>query len=191
MKNKTVNTLAICALIIAVGGLTLGYAALNQVLNVNTSATVQNTSTSWSVKFENPSSATTKGSAESGTISLSTTDVTVSGVVLKAPADSVSYTFDVTNDGQVDAKLSQITVKNPTVTGTGDSATEDETIVKDAYTYTLEYADGTTPTSGDTLAVGATKTLKLTIALSESATTLPENDVTISGLGASLIYVQK
>lgn len=193
MENKTVKTLAIAALVVAVGGLTLGYAALSQVLTINTEAKVQSSKTSWNVKFVANAVADPEatGDAIKGTATLTDTTVTLNDVVLKAPGDTVTYLFDVTNAGQIDAKLSSIAMKNPTVTGIGETKEADETLVDGSYTYTITYADGNAIAAEDTLNAGETKNLKLVVTLKADTVNLPANDVTISGLGATLTYVQK
>lgn len=193
MENKTVKTLAIAALVVAVGGLTLGYAALSQVLNINTTAKVQSLKSSWNVKFVANTKADPEatGNAAAGTATLTDTTVTLNDVKLVAPGDTVTYLFDVTNAGEIDAKLSSISMKNPTVTGTGDAKEADETLVEGAYTYTITYADGSAIAAEDTLDHGTTKNLKLVVTLKADTTNLPAEDVTISGLGATLTYVQK
>lgn len=191
MENKTIKTIAITALIVAIGGLTLGYAALNQVLNITTDAKVQSQATSWNVKFVNPDSGVATGDAVVGTISLNDSTVTVSGVVLKAPGDTVTYTFDVTNAGDIDAQLSTISMKTPTIEGTGATAASDKTLVEGAYTYTITYQDGTPLNANDDLLSQDTKKIKLTISLKDTVTQLPQSDVTISNLGATLTYIQK
>lgn len=193
MENKTVKTLAIAALVVAVGGLTLGYAALSRVLNINTTAKVQSLKSSWNVHFKAATTAdpTATGNATAGTATLTDTTVTLSDVVLVAPGDTVTYLFDVTNEGQIDAKLSSIAMKNPTLTGSGDAKEADENLVKDAYEYTITYADGTAIAAEDTLDAGVTKNLKLVVTFNASTTELPAEDVEISGLGATLTYVQK
>lgn len=188
MHSKSLKTLAICALIIAVGGLTLGYAALTQSLNVDTTTTVQNSKKSWMIRFQNASSASVTGSATEGTLELTDTTVTLSGVTLKAPGDSVSYTFDVTNSGEVGAKISSITNSGPTITA---SSSSDETLVSDNYVYTLTYKGGTAITTSDTLDSGETKTLQLTVSLKSSMDTLPGGDVKVDAQKTVITYVQQ
>ena len=186
MDSKTVKWLAIAALIIGVGGLTMGYAALSQTLNINTSATVQSQGTTWDVHFENQGEGTATGHAEKGSISLDTTTVTVSGVILKVAGDKVEYTFDVKNGGQVNAKISTLTPKDPVVSGSG----QDKTNVQSGYEYKLTYSDsGTNVQQNDTLNAGESKTMKLTISL-KSGATLPSTDITITDLGYTIVYVQ-
>lgn len=191
MESKTLRTIAIAALIIAIGGVTLGYAALSQVLNINTDSTVQSSNASWNVHFENASAGEVTGTADKGSISLDNTTVTLTGVVLKAPGDSVSYTFDIVNDGEINAKIGTYSPKTPTFTGSGDTKDADETLVETSYEYTLTYVDGGTAIAqNDTLNAGETKTVKLTVTYKDTATQLPTADVTVNGSGATITYVQ-
>lgn len=186
MESKNVKILAIVALVVAIGGLTMGYAALTQTLNITTSATVQSQATTWDIHFENADEGTATGHAVKGSLSLDTTTVTLSGVVLKVQGDTVEYTFDVKNAGQVNAKISTLTPKVPTVGGNGT----DQTNVENGYEYKLTYSDsGTEVKQNDTLDAGETKTLKLSVSLKADAT-LPSQDITISGLGYTIVYVQ-
>ena len=186
MSNKTINTIAVAALIIAIGGLTMGYAAFTQTLNINTDATVQSNDSTWKIYFSNQDTGVTTGNAVKGNITLNTTDVSVSGVILKTAGDKVEYTFDVKNEGQVDATLATLTPKTPSLSG--DSADQEK--VESGYTYTLTYVDGGNVQQGDELNSGDTKRMKLTISLSEGVS-LPTGDVTISNLGYTLVYSQK
>ena len=176
----------IMAIVIAIVAVTLGYAGLSQVLNITTSGTVQSQATSWNVKFTNAGTGSTTGTAVKGTIALTGTTVTVTGVVLKAPGDSVTWTWDVQNAGQVGAKVSSFSMLTPTVSG----ATNDVSLVKSNYTYSITYDTGTAPTTNDTLAASTTKHMKLVITYKTEATSLPSATVTISNLGATLTYVQ-
>lgn len=190
MNARNFKTIAVIAICIAVVGLSVAYAALSQTLNIKTNATVQSSASSWNVKFVNPGTGTVVGTAVKGTITLTDTTVIASGIILKAPKDSVTYTFDVKNAGQVGAKLSTITPLTPSVTGTGDTAAADVTLVKANYTYTVTYADGSAIKANDTLPAGTTKSLKLVITYKDTATSLPSGNVTISNLGSTLVYVQ-
>ena len=186
MESKNVKMLAIVALLVAIGGLTMGYAALTQTLNISTSATVQSQATTWDIHFENADTGTTTGHAVKGNLSLDTTTVTLSGVVLKVQGDKVEYTFDVKNAGQVNAKISTLTPKVSTVGGNGT----DQTNVENGYEYKLTYSDSDTEVKEtDTLNAGETRTLKLTVSLKADAT-LPNQDITISNLGYTIVYVQ-
>ncbi len=191
MESRTLRTVAIAALIIAIGGVTLGYAALSQVLTINTNSTVQSSGTSWNVHFENADQGVATGDAVKGSISLNATSVTLSGVILKAPGDSVTYTFDVVNDGEIDAKIGTFTAKQPTFTGTGGSASADQSLVEGQYQYAITYVDGgTSVAQNDTLNAGETKKIQIKVSYNANATELPEGDVTIANSGATITYVQ-
>ena len=192
MKEKTKNIL-IAVLVVGLVSMTVAYAALTQVLNINAGAKVLNKSSSWNVHFENLSAASTTGYATiptgKGLVLSGTTTLTGLEVNLRAPGDSVSYTFDVKNDGTINAKVSQVVL--PTVAqATYDGATADITIVKSNLEYSLTHADGSAITVNETLNAGTTKSLKLTISYKSSATSLPAADVTVSGLNAHIDYVQ-
>ena len=128
-------------------------------------------------------------------MSLTDTDVTITGVQLNAPGDTVTYTFDVKNDGKIPAKLSKITDKEATITPVGsDDGNTDKTLVEQNYEFSLVYGEGDDkagqkPGTDDTLAVGQTRHLKLTITYKD-ADSLPSQKVTVSGSGATLLYVQ-
>lgn len=190
MKEKTKNIL-IMVLVIGLVSMTVAYAALTQVLNINAGAKVLNKSASWNIHFTNLSSPVTNGYASiQSPLALSGT-TTLQGLIvnLKAPGDYAEYTFDVINEGTINAKVSQVVLPvlaNATYTG----AAADVLIVKPNLEYTLTYSNGTAIAADDTLNSGTTRTLKLHIGYSSSATDLPEADVTITGLDAHIDYVQ-
>lgn len=103
--------------------------------------------------------------------------------------DGVNYTFNVVNDGDLDAKISSIVMPKPVCTSTGDTAYEDSSLICDNLNYSLTYLDGTEIKIGDTLEKGQSKSLILK--LEYLGTNLPQNVVEISGLSIALIYVQK
>ena len=192
MKEKTKNIL-IMVLVIGLVSMTVAYAALTQVLNVNAGAKVINKSASWNVHFENLSAETLNGYATipdgKGLVLSGTTTLQGLEVNLKAPGDYVEYTFDVKNDGTINAKISQVVLPNvAAATYTGDAG--DVTIVKPNIEYSLKYSDGTAIAANDTLNAGAKATLKLHVGYSSSATDLPSADVRVSALDAHIDYVQ-
>lgn len=192
MKEKTKNLL-IAVLIIGLVSMTVAYAALTQVLNINAGAKVINKASSWNVHFTNLSAADLDGYAtiptNKGLVLSGTTTLTGLEVNLRAPGDAVTYTFDVVNEGTINAKVSQVVL--PTVAGaTYAGASADVTIVKANLEYSLTHADGTAITQNETLNAGTTKSLKLKISYKSSATNLPAADVTVSGLNAHIDYVQ-
>ena len=103
-KERRIKTLSLVALIVAVLGLTVAFASLSQMLTINGTATVD--AASWDVHFENLTGPDITGSAStSGTPSIN--DTTISGLNMSVtkPGDSVTYYFDIVNDGTIDAVL--------------------------------------------------------------------------------------
>lgn len=172
---------------------TIAYASFTQQLNIEGKATVRKSS--WSIKFTNLQSVIKTGTATevtAPTINTNDTKISEYDVTLATPGDSVTYKFDVVNEGTFNANISSITIPTPTCTGTGVNATTDETNVCNNLTYTLTYADGSPIRVDDTLDAGETKSLKLTLLYSSnvSAEQLPTDDVTVSNLAISVIYAQ-
>lgn len=187
-RGRTIRIGLVIGLCIVVCLLTVAYAALSQTLNIT--GTAQVVGNTWNIYLANPSCSKT-GSATAGTPSITGgTTISLSGMMLSVPGDTVTCTFDVVNGGSVNAKLSTITNLTPNVEGIGTTAASDVSVVKANYTYSLTYDTGTSIAVNDTLNAGATKKLKMYITYKTNATGIPKNDVTISNLGATLVYTQ-
>lgn len=183
--------IVLCVTISAIFGIV--YAAFTQNLTINGKATVKKSS--WSIKFSNLGTVQKTGSAAqvtAPTINTNDTKISEYSVSLTKPGDSITYTFDVVNDGDYDAKLSTITIPTPTCTKTTNGTDADATNVCSNLTYSLTYDDGTALAVNDTLNAGATKSMKLTLTYNSnaSAAQLPTADVSISNLGITLTYTQ-
>ena len=180
-KERKIKVLSVAALLVAVLGLTVAFAALSQTLTINGSATVN--TASWDIHFKNLSSPTLTGAAEVTTApAIDTKGTTIGDYALKLtkPGDSVTYTFDVENKGTINAKISELVkAAKPTCTGTGAAATADAKIICDGLTYTLTYTDGGAAVAKeDTLNANQTKNLTLKLAFESDS--LPADDVSIS-----------
>lgn len=202
MGRNNNRTIALVALLLGVVGLSVGFAALSSTLSINGSATVQ--ASSWNVFFSSLSTGTKTGTANIVTApSIASNKLSITGfdVTVKTPKDSVYWTFNVENSGSYIAKLSSIT-KNatPTCTGTGTNATTDAANVCKYLKYQL--IDTTAGTSeaatGVTIAAkgtsNGTRSYKLILtydsAGAATASELPTNPVTISGLNIAMKFVQ-
>jgi len=88
-------------------------------------------------------------------------------VVLKNPGDYYEFTADVKNEGSVNAKLDTVNIVG---------ITNEQ---KEYATYDVTYEDGSTISVGDTLAAGATKTIKVRVAYRDDidSSKLPTTDV--------------
>ena len=172
---------------------TIVFAGFTQQLDIQGKATVKKSS--WSIKFANLQPVVKTGTATevtAPTINTNDTKISEYNVTLTTPGDSVTYNFDVVNEGTFNAKISSITIPTPTCTGAGTNAETDKTNVCKNLTYTLTYTDGTPVAVDDTLDAGATKHLKLTLTYSADTTAseLPADDVTVSNLAIPIIYSQ-
>lgn len=187
-KNRSLKVIVVIALCVAVGTLTVAYATLSKTLNIT--GTAQVSGNTWDIHLANASCSKT-GSATAGTPSITgATTISLTGMMLSVPGDTVTCTFDVVNSGSVNAKLSTVTNLTPTIEGTGATATSDVSIVSSNYTYTLTYNDGTAIATNDTLNANTTKKMKMHATYKSNASGVPTNDVTISNLGATLTYIQ-
>jgi len=120
MDNKSSKIIAIVALVVAVVGLSVGFAAFSSVLTIESTAEVNPNSDTFSVGFSTSSSelaegnvtatTTTGATASAATITNSKNAATISG--LKAsftePGQSATYSFYVYNDSPYTAYLNTI-----------------------------------------------------------------------------------
>ncbi len=195
MNNKKVfGTLGVIILIlVVVSVIGISYAAFTQQLTINGTATANKSS--WKIKFSNLKPVEKTGTAAEIVPPTIEGDTKIGdySVTLTTPGDSVSYTFDVVNDGTFNAKVNSISSLQPQCSGSGSNSEQDATNVCKHLTYKL-----TESSSGSNLAVGATlnsqetKTLKLTLTygVDVPADELPKDDVTITGLEVSVVYGQ-
>ena len=120
-KNKSSKIIAVVALVVAVFGLTLGFAAFSNTLTISSSAYVSPSDENFKVAFSTSltdanvtgtiaGTPTGAATAEDATVS----GTTVSGIKanLTSPGESVSYTFYVHNSGEYEAFLNSITFEN-------------------------------------------------------------------------------
>ena len=192
MNNKVQNIL-LGVLAVGLIGITVAYATLSQQLKINGTAKVA--SAKWDVHFANMSTGAKTGYAEiatTGKLTASGTTVSGSFGTLKAPGDSITYTFDVTNAGSINAKITGI---NPTTPGktcapatTGGSSSA-ATTVCNGITYTIQYTVG-----GKNLAVGDTltacETKQITMKVAKTDNTLASEDVTVTATPMTITYSQ-
>jgi len=190
-RNNKGLILGIVAMIVAIIGTGVAFAALGTTLNVTGTAKV--TPASWNIHFRTLSSPTITGAATVPTPPvLSDTTINNFNIVLTKPGDSVTYTFYVENSGSLAARIGTFTAPTgPTCTGTGTNATNDASTVCTNLTYTYKnVTTGNTIAAGEVLAAGASTQIELKIMYNSTATALPDAEVTISGLGFSMNYIE-
>ena len=165
-KERKIKSMSLIALIVAVLGLTVAFAAMSRTLTINGTANID--TATWDVHFAGVSG---KSTTENGVTTITgnvdkTTNAqnaavvntapvikanasgkaaTVIGdyeVTLTKPGDVVTFEFDVVNAGTIDADLTNVSMPTPTITGTGTSAEADAALVSQNLVYTLTYKNG-------------------------------------------------
>lgn len=194
-KERGAKVIAIVALLIAVVGLTVGYAAYSSTLNINGTANVD--PASWKVNFGyktgNSLTGTIKGHATE-TTAPTLEDTTISGfdVTLKAPGDSVTYNFLIKNSGTLNAKLASFTMGTLTCAPNASSSIspEDATKLCGELKYTLTYAGGSTITTGEILNPNNSKELELKLEWPSASTLSVSDDVKVTIGATTFVYEQ-
>ena len=103
-KQRKIKSMTVIALIVAVLGLTVAFAALSTTLTINGTANV-NTAT-WDIHFANLTGPDTTGTgASSSEPTLDATTIDNVNMSVTKPGDSVTYYFDIVNAGTIDAEL--------------------------------------------------------------------------------------
>ena len=209
-KTRKIKIISLCALLVAVLGLTVAFAALSQTLTINGSAAVN--AASWDIHFEKTSGEETKvkGAATFTEPTLSGTTIENFSATLTKPGDSVIYYFDIVNNGTVDAQIESYNFPrafndcftninkysycmNFDFNGDGNLNALDKSVYFDLFNYQLAYADtDKSVTQGDTINAGETKHMKLVIEYKDTATELPENNLTLTSSDPiTITYEQK
>ena len=191
-KNSQYKNIVLGVLLVAVVTLSIAYAALSQTLSINGQATVK-AGTNWNVGFVKTGTTTCTGSGYATVTQQPTiiaTSFTGLKVDFKAPGDKVTCTWNVANNGTINAYLKTLT-KPSTYSYSGASA--DVQKVNGNIIYSLTKSNGTAIGTGKTngaLNAGSTLALKLVIEYDSNAQELPADDVVVTGFDTTLIYEQ-
>ena len=209
-KTRKIKIISLCALLVAVLGLTVAFAALSQTLTINGSAAVN--AASWDIHFENTSGKETevKGAATFTEPTLSGTTIENFSATLTKPGDSVIYYFDIVNNGTVDAQIESYNFPyalsdcitninkysycmNFDFNSDDNVSVLDKSVYIDLFNHYLKYADtDKSVRQGDTINAGETKHMKLVIEYKDTATELPENNLTLTSSDPiTITYEQK
>ena len=195
-------TLTIMIIVILIGCMSIAYAALTQNLTISGTGTVN--ASNWDIRLKN---STNYFNRKTGTATFTTpvvngTTIANYTVTFEKPGDSVTLYFDVENKGDLLGEISSIVSKTPQCTSaTGN--TSDANLICNNLNIAFSYANDDQITSGDTLNLDSytclnnseysqdeETTLKLTITLNQSMTSVPSSKVTISNLKHDIIYTQ-
>lgn len=185
-KRISNKDLLIIALITCIVSSSIAYATISTTLVITNNLSIK--AHNWDIHFENLQQETITGnnSAEiikNAVIEKDTTKITGLDVSLKKPGDFVSYTFDIKNDGEINARLTTLNIGTPI-------CNPDSLICKDIE-YTLKYANGSDIKVTDMINKGQLKKVKLTIKYKETSTQSTDVDVNVNGLDATFVYTQE
>ncbi len=190
------NKIAIIAILITILTISVAYASLSTTLNIHGTSNVN--VSSWDIYFRNISPVTlsdttlarenTTPALVSGSTSINNIDITFNG------AATAFYTFEVVNDGSIDAKVSTVLKNNFTCTpvdvptGEETAAATFATTACPNFNFEVTYADDTAINVDDVLLAGESANLKVTIGYNSSDPI--EYKVQTSGLDIDIIYIQ-
>ena len=193
-RNRKIKILSLVALIVAVLGLGVAFAALSSKLTINGSAKAQ--AGSWNIHFAKTLDMPTQttGNASFTEPTLSDTSILGFKATVTKPGDSVTYYFDIVNSGTVDALIEDYVFKTGYLECSGESFSDhpeckiydfnsdgfvdsnDYGVWNASIKYGLYYTDNNKEIkSGDTISAGETKHAKLVVEyLSSSKYLLPD-----------------
>lgn len=203
-KKKNIGVVgAMLAVIVAVLGVSVVWAAYTAELNIKGSGTVQGAN--WSVVFVDLGQAVTGNEAGMTSYAREVTAPAIAGntsietykVELKTPGDYVTYTFKIKNNGDFPAKIDTgFAMPTPTCAPAeaGSATEQDASNVCGNVSYTLTYTAGSKAAVavGDTFEPGEAKEVMLKLAYNKAATTaqLPKDDIEISNLNITIPFIQ-
>ena len=160
-KDRRFKTMGLVAILVAVVGLSIAFAALSRTLTIN--GTAKTEGGLWQIKFvdsavdQNASKTTptvtpqrSSGASADNTAVVSQDGLTLTySANLKTPGDKVTYSASIKNYGTIDGQVAINGVTNTLVTGNSTKAAK----LLDIKTYYT--SDGKEPTSGDVIKAGS------------------------------------
>ena len=193
MGNKQKNIL-LGVLIVGIISMTVAFATLSVRLNIGGTAEVA--AQNWKIVIDDWARVNNHPSLVSGQTNTAeevtpglpaTNTVSVSGlkVRFKQPGDTIKYTFNIENQGTIDAELQSWSLTTPTCTSNNE--TVDCPVTREVK------CEGVDPAVGDTLAANSTIACTYIISYPEVNGTngYSSSQIDISNLGATWNYVQK
>lgn len=208
-KQRKIKVLSVVALIVAVLGLTVAFAALSQTLTINGTANVD--AASWDIHFETISSNKNGDATINDFPHIAGTSITRINVTLTKPNDGVEFRTRIVNDGTVDAKIDSVEISPLCEIGSpvescdwnndGQVTEEDVQKVNDNLFFSIAYDGGISLKKNDTLNAGETKQINISVAyykvtnsedgiIIEEASELPARDLQFNNLSVTINYVQ-
>ena len=211
-RNRKIKILSLVALIVAVLGLGVAFAALSSQLTINGSAKAQ--AGSWNIHFAKTLDMPTQttGNASFTEPTLSDTSILGFKATVTKPGDSVTYYFDIVNSGTVDALVEDYVFRSGYYDCSGERVSDhpeckqydfdsdgnvfaaDYGVWNASIKYGLYYTDNNKEIiAGDEIRAGETKHAKLVVEyLSSSKYLLPDGMqiTSINNTPITIDYVQ-
>ena len=183
--KKEYKDILIAVLILGIVSMTIVYANFTRRLQITNFAKISNTN--WDIHFENlqkNASLTTSSVEIISEPSISTGRTIISGfdANFAKPGDKVTYTFDIVNAGDLDAKLYNYVKSAPIC--------EPSNSICNSIVYTLKYTNGNEIKTSDTLKVNERKNVTMTIGIDNTATNIPTEVIQVSNINAVFDYIQ-
>ena len=196
-KDRGFKIIAVLALLIAVVGLSVAYAGYTSTLTFDATA---NVASAWKVIWKDLSAGSTTGYAtlDGKTVAIDSTNQAISGVLgtLKAPGDTITYTWKAANDGDIDASITGVTVGTLScapksgVTPAATQAQADALCAKLSVAFTYDGSALTSETRGDLLK-NTSKNVSMTLTYAAGDAVAIDGDVVVTIGRTSITYEQK
>ena len=211
-RNRKIKTLSLVALIVAVLGLGVAFAALSSKLTINGSAKAQ--AGSWNIHFTKTLDMPTQTTGDASFTEPTLSDTSILGfkATVTKPGDSVTYYFDIVNSGTVDALVEDYVFRSGYYDCSGERVSDhpeckqydfdsdgnvfaaDYGVWNASIKYGLYYTDNNKEIiAGDEIRAGETKHAKLVVEyLSSSKYLLPDGMqiTSINNTPITIDYVQ-
>lgn len=194
-KDRGYKLVAIAALLLSVIGLSIAYAGYTSTLTVEGTATAES---AWKIIWKDLDAGTATGyaSVEDKTLAIDSTKKAISGFMgkLRAPGDTITYTWKVANEGKIDATLTGVTLGSlscaPAATN-GSTATEATNLcAKLSIAFTYDGSPLTASTTGDLLK-DTSKNVTMTLTYASGDAVELSGDVAVTLSRTSFTYDQK
>lgn len=160
------------------------------ITNVSTSSFLMKAS-KWDVHFSNLSLDYMEGDiveVNRPSINVKSTNINSFRVDFSGKG-SISYLFDVVNDGTFDAVITSISIFKPICSTDSYEYDMSSLMVCKGFSYKLTYKDGSDVMVGDPLDKNSKKTLRFTMLYDGNY--IPSSVIRISDISASVIYSEK
>lgn len=189
-NRKFIYVISFLTIIISVLTISISYLLISSTISINRVS--RPNSSGWKMEFTNIGEVILNGRAEEAQkpyIDNNSTSIRNFNISFAQYNDSAIYTFDVVNNGSIDAKVSSITYYVPKCYGRGEHALEDSKEVCRNIELNAVYDTGKRIKEGDVLKSGEKRKIKFEIRYTGEKS--PANIVEIENLSMTVIYIQK